>query len=1031
MKILEQHYQSPRHLANAEKQRRFEQMENLSPSSAQEYAERNGGQNEAYRFSSVNNRGWCNVCSIELTSVSHAQSHISGKTHRKRSGHPGNLTMSPVTHVSTERSSWNDETSRIDYIAAQNTRMSQVSKPGDFLQCEACGVTFSGEVSAMQHYASDKHRKKSNQIQQGLRNKLQYFCSLCNVPFTGPENEEIHMKSQKHLKQVKLMEKRAKGEELPLRCNACDCVFTGQENAEEHFKSSKHRRNVENMDIKSSSSDGYPERRVYYAPTGNIDRIFLRGKQPDSLIVKPVETEDCSLIIKPDVVGSSDQFTENRQIDNGPLRVKCVDTDAEELKIKAETYTSIEHTPADSVSLNATELTSTDTEPVRYVKNNLHSSSASMGRGRGMFAIFTQKEETLPGKVLKTDNFPIDNVLNQTSHNANETMKKSVWAESNTDHQSQIPKHNEIHNRYIERVKSEDVIKTDKLSGYLISQNNAYNNDAMIRPKEMFYEAPREMEEYFFDEVTGRGRCNICDIDFTSNKHKSQHLLGKNHLKARDVHRQMLTAGACINPSLICEICVVTFSGIEAKEQHMASEKHKKKEKRILNGEENDYFCDICKVSCSGPDNFIQHKMGAQHRKMTGLSATDGLNALAHDFDRTQWFPCEVCKCNLNTYEQLKIHEKSPRHLKMLEKQSPNGLLSENGDRSKWYPCKVCNCYMNTYEQLQTHEQSPKHLKQVEKQAVTGDLVTFTQTVWCNVCKCSLNSQEQLRLHEESPAHMSKLQKNLHQLNQVSFEKTVFQSVPGPEIASPLESFLSEELFPEEFLPKPDQSVNQSEARQLVTDLEEKLVMTDSLVYIPEQFAKSSSRQSDTELADQSGGANGKTHNGGSDIAWATRSRGTRQNESKVATSLGSPTEEYALQGARPKLSGMPLTTNTGSDSTVNVNASKMDPRVNNPFAKTHPYYCHTCKAPMNTKESYENHCRGKRHMQKVCVEAAPQRTHRLPKTLPPEFLPITETQPRNYQRELHSKAMKDDTLCFLPTGYFFHSCYNLTYRRI
>ena len=96
---------------------------------------------------------------------------------------------------------------------------------------------------------------------------------------------------------------------------------------------------------------------------------------------------------------------------------------------------------------------------------------------------------------------------------------------------------------------------------------------------------------------------------------------------------------------------------------------------------------------------------------------------------------------------------------------------------------------------------------------------------------------------------------------------------------------------------------------------------------------------------------------------------------------------------------------------------SVSDNQAVNPYAATHAYYCHTCKSPMNTIESYESHLKGKRHLARVSTEPAPERDHHLPQDFNPRYLPYSKTPPRNYQLELYKKAMGKDTLCFLPTG--------------
>ncbi|XP_053384999.1 uncharacterized protein LOC123536219 [Mercenaria mercenaria] len=1074
-RILEQHFQSPRHNAMAEKQRNFHHYGNeiLTDSN---YAELADGRGDAYWFSSSSNQGKCNLCNVVFNSSSHAQSHLSGKAHKKKNAQFEAMKGSNVRYYDQPRvvqttyqsqGSHNEfprsqlHTLPPDHTGDHSAVRASNHDSNNMNCCDICGVSFSGHLNAQQHYASDKHKKKAN---QGLGNKPEYSCSLCNVTFTGPENEECHKLSQKHKKNVILMEKKAKGEELPLSCNACNCTFTGQENAEAHFQSKKHRRNMENRNIQSKAMHRENDNFVRANSTGpppvltseiqvvtnekEMPRLIKPlAKRPDEapvhtniaftqyirdtndsskdgvnlyhsnqyiksenddeeesddellakpveeentnmrkisleedLVVKPIENDEDSLVIKPVDTDYGAQYRENdaESLDNESTETDPTPFDSmrSEAKIKAEIYTSLEQS-LDTLSLSTGDFSSRDTEPVKYVKNDLRSSLTPFGRGRGIFTMLKQQDEKLPGKVVNTNKLNNVNPEDIDVPDESETWRKSVWSGTRAAPKSEfLPNGDDIE----ESGRHQYNIPLQSAEGNVNSRvSNSppqviYQRHDVSRPLSRESDGQYEMEEYVFDPVTGRGKCYICDIDFTSSKHKSQHILGKNHLKAREVHKEMSTQRGLANNSLFCEICSVTFSGPEAKEQHMKSEKHKKKERRHLTGEDNDYFCEICKISCTGPESFTQHQMGAQHRKLAGISPTDESGLPSPIYDRTKWYQCEVCKCSMNTYEQLKFHERSPKHMKQLEKQQLSGGTSTN-DRTVWYPCHICNCKMNT--------------------------------------------QEQLRKHEASPAHMSKLRQS-GGITQTDPSFKQFNQMPGHKVSSgsatPLESFLSEELFPEEFLPPSDSTSTKHENTPLVNDFQEQLVMTDKPLYLPPRFAIITEDQPGNEASANAPGTGGTKRGQGSELAYATRNRGEKVSHSNTGSSANSAAEDYASQGAKPK-QGASLATGDSPSSSLFANLSNKNPTMDNPYAATHPYYCHTCKSPMNTRESYENHLRGKRHMQKVCTEPAPPRVHHMPLRLPDDYLPFTHTSPRNYQQELYKKAMDDNTLCFLPTG--------------
>ncbi|XP_060557086.1 uncharacterized protein LOC132717609 isoform X2 [Ruditapes philippinarum] len=1058
-----------------------------------------------------------------------------------------------------------------------------------------------------------------------VRNSL--TCDTCGVSFTGQENAQQHYSSEKHRKQVVLMEKHKRGESLPLECKICKCSFTGQENAEDHFKSKKHKRNKENMSIQSEGlhtetapfprvvvpgpqlhvmheddtfvhQDDSPNLSRPVAPSTQsvktatdphdlphvfkpvpvksadlfqyvkehpdsskedinhlhgtstksvfkeeINDTFLAkpvqdrqqmstvrdisaGDDEDELIVKPIENDDDnqntesrtrhrqnnslsptrvglfkrvdtendtkgysedSLVVKP-VDGENE--TQNRQTNREWPETNAMFESLSELKIKEETNT---HNVPEfkSVSRSTGDFSSRNTLPVRFVKNDLDQSLAPMGRGRGIFTMLRQQDENLPEKVVNSNKLNNEYLYDCEIYDDNETQKKSVWQDtpaaprrkitdnegddSDENEQSQynsqphFTKNNGYHmtvSRSPSTVSSSPSTVSSSPAAVSSSPTNFFHQrygERGYSPSDL--DTSSKLEEYIFDPCTGRGKCYICDIDFTSSKHKSQHILGKNHLKAKEVRQGLIKVGKTASGSLICTICSVTFPGPEARQQHFESEKHKRKVMRHQEEETNSYYCDICQISCTGPESFTQHRLGAQHRKLAGELNEEYQDMSAPNYDRTKWYPCEICKCNMNTIEQLRFHEKSPKHLKQLEKQMPGGLPSNDrtqwfpcnvckvnmntyeqlkiheqsprhikqmekqmpsavgsSDRTQWFPCRICNVNMNTFEQLKIHEQSPRHLKQLEKQMDNGNTSPHDRSTWfpCNVCNCKMNTREQLRIHEASPAHIAKLRK-YNDIQQMapsdSASRQIIDPSWSPGSATPLESFLSEELFPEEFLPPSDSTMHNNNTKKLEDYFQEQLVESDKPFPRAPRFAVVTPEQLERDTTN-SPGAGGTKRGMGSDLAFATRNRGTRENSNRSRErSTHSCTDDSPSQSVRPMQFVTSQEVGYKPNQNMHTAPSKMDPTENNPYAATHRYYCHTCKAPMNTKETYDNHIRGKRHMQKVCTEQAPKRQHNAPINLPEDFLPYTKTNPRNYQQELYKKNMRGNTLCFLPTG--------------
>ncbi|KAK3103682.1 hypothetical protein FSP39_020992 [Pinctada imbricata] len=126
------------------------------------------------------NRGWCNICDVELSSEQQKQQHLNGKNHEK------------------------------------NKKKGIYGAGGDRnlpLHCKVCDKQFSGPESAAMHYASAKHKQKAqlvggedyNMAVQGAepfhlgQDRTQWVkCEVCLCLLNSEEQLEIHKRSPKH-----------------------------------------------------------------------------------------------------------------------------------------------------------------------------------------------------------------------------------------------------------------------------------------------------------------------------------------------------------------------------------------------------------------------------------------------------------------------------------------------------------------------------------------------------------------------------------------------------------------------------------------------------------------------------------------------------------------------------------------------------------------------------------------------------------------------------------------------------------------
>ena len=560
-----------------------------------------------------------------------------------------------------------------------------------------------------------------------------------------------------------------------------------------------------------------------------------------------------------------------------------------------------------------------------------------------------------------------------------------------------------------------------------------------------------------FDEVFQRGYCHICDVSLTSKQHMVQHISGRKHKNAKEL-KQRLPVQSVYNRELFCDVCLVPFTGPEAQETHLKSDKHKKKleqkaginksagffcevclvecsgednYKQHLIGEQHKrklgqknvmpgvYFCDTCKVECSGEDNYKQHLIGEKHKKME----VSGGNV------RQNFYFCDTCKIECSGEDNYKQHLIGEKHKKKSLEQS-GGIV-----RLGFYYCDACKIECSGEDNYKQHLIGEKHRKK------TGGCIP-QQVCWqCDVCGCSVNSQQQLLIHQTSE-HPEKYGTmagaGILQGAGVNVNPSLVPNmVTGTEmpVCNPLQEFLSVELFPkDQGFGSPNSSAHSSgEFQQTVDNTTVKtpeITTTQPVQMEPRYVALNEVNLNTSNIEDNhvENSGSGTKRGRGSDLAFALRNRNSgigNQNSSATDKTTGTPiTEGLGVGTQASPFETRTLTNNEGTGVRPTNNIPHFLDKLpgDNPFANTHPFYCHTCRSPANTRESYESHLQGKRHLAKVGTEPAPQRPHCEAKELGIEFKPHTKSKPRDYQWELYHNALKSDSICFLPTGIYL-SC--------
>ena len=412
--------------------------------------------------------------------------------------------------------------------------------------------------------------------------------------------------------------------------------------------------------------------------------------------------------------------------------------------------------------------------------------------------------------------------------------------------------------------------------------------------------------------------------------------------------------------------------------------------------------CTICDISLTSKEHMEQHLGGRKHKNAKLLKSGRPVQNLCNA-DLT----CSICLVAFSGLEQKEMHLKSDKHKKKAEQKV--GTV-----QSQFYFCEICKVECSGEANYKQHLIGEKHRKKM----MTG-------------C-CSLNSQQQLLIHQQSVNANTSTNTELLQpfITHLPNSGTNFVtenaenqvlSIDRGELrhgqtATPLEEFLSLELFPKEVVDNAENlnANNRPEDKftadsgtyttpQITTN--RPVQIQPRYVPLPEDYQNADSEENNRSTREANKGessGNGTKRSSGSDQAFAVRSKGVQSNRVNPS---------HMNDKATPTIEG------PNSSTYEKTNKLNLDNTGMNPFAKTHPYYCHTCKAPANTRESYESHLQGKRHLSKVGTEPAPDRHHFVARQLGTGFKPRTKSEPRNYQWELYNNAMRNDTVCFLPTG--------------
>ena len=1004
--MLQKHEASPRHLAMVEKKQRMTQAANqMGPAThignvgsgytaASGYTppvngmfERPKGKTENKQYDFDGNRGFCYLCNIELTSMQHASQHLNGSKHKKKQALPTMMDLRQTVAVvpdsfhTTQRNALIDQALPNRYNQAEGTSLmgNEVSKPlvkgvkmDEKLYCEICDVRTDNQMSMIDHLRSTKH--ETNLLNKSIQ--LSRSSSLASVPdsnYTPDVNYNEYVSYTEINEQLSALG-IAHNREASCNTELVETLKkeTFYEQLKENTEIDKFKTDTINLNVDSMISES-----SFVTANSSIE-----GQEMDEIQAKPFSVNDSRILTAHVSDFGSERLVRSLSHTNerNVLMSRSVS-----VPYPTETIKNNLRTPAGSlinssgqlVGVGRGGLASKNTQPVQLITkiNNLVNQSADDGIVNPMAVEtdVTGQTDDIFAKPLAQNSIPVSKV-------EDEIIAKTFSEEPTSSinpFEDIVAKHFASEPNLSDARSGVNYSSTETNIGGQLSVNSTqyqYIGNPYANYLPTGGEIPRTTvaqstaqnsgeRDYYFDGVLNRGHCRLCNIALTSKAHMEQHLGGRKHNNAKEL-KKGLPFQSAYNINLFCDICLVPFSGTEQREMHLKSDKHKKKvEQKCGNASSGFYFCDICKVECSGEVNYKQHLIGEKHKKKMPGYVSEQI-----------WLQCDICGCTMNSQQQLWIHKKSKHPA------NENTLVNAGV--------------------MQVH--SPLNI------GLQGDGMT-----------------------KFVPGN---------DMNSAGISNVVESRKP---FSTPLEDFLSLELFPKgEFSSAENIASNSSSEHKSATDVSTFItpeITTKKPVQINPRYAvipqngfnsdSNGNNSGNLEANNEENSGNGIKRSQGSALAHAikNRSKGTQKiltSESpNLSQASGSASHVGGMPGINPDNTiGMTNQAIFGSSGTqLKATSHHFLDKLEgvNPFADTHPYYCHTCRAPANTRESYENHLQGKRHLSKVGTEPAPERPHLEACELGTEFKLQTKSTPRNYQWELYYNAMKSDTVCFLPTGLY------------
>lgn len=194
-------------------------------------------------------RGFCCICNLELTSKQHAHQHLSGAKHNKAK----NATQGLAPNLGNV----SEMQGRIERADPERGNQ-EYTFNGSKGYCNVCKLELTSKSHAENHLHGKPHNKARQRWMQGYRENVALYCEVCRIPCSGPESMQQHLASKKHKERVEAMSGEVADSPVAVPivtsdntkwfpCDICNCKLNSQQQLEAHQQSPKHRAQEEKL----------------------------------------------------------------------------------------------------------------------------------------------------------------------------------------------------------------------------------------------------------------------------------------------------------------------------------------------------------------------------------------------------------------------------------------------------------------------------------------------------------------------------------------------------------------------------------------------------------------------------------------------------------------------------------------------------------------------------------------------------------------------------------------------------------------